>query len=187
MRPTTLQASLVRALLMLCLVLLLNGCAASRVTPVGRFHSIEPPLTRIALAPNGGTFADLLGMELAGQGYTIVDTGSTLALLVFMQKTPDDLLSPQVMAMLKQRGIDAVLVVQKVDGKNGPLQTVHIRLYSTEQVAEIGGIDWENGWIRLGVLEAAEEIATAMGKNSRPLETVIGDNHSAASPSSGGP
>jgi hypothetical protein len=187
MRAATLQASLIRTLLMLCPVLLLNGCAASRVTSVGHFHSIDPPLTKIALAPNGGTFADLLGMELAGQGYAIVDTGSTLALLVLMRMTPDDLLSPQVMAMLKRRGIDAVLVVQKVEGKNGLLQTAHIRLYSTEHAAEIGGIDWENGWIRLGVLEAAEEIATAMGKNSRPLDTAIGDDHSAASPSRGGP
>ena len=187
MRAATPEASLVRALPALCLVLLLSGCASGRVTPVGRFQSIAPQLTSIAFAPNGGTFADLIGMALAREGYTIVDTGSTLALLIFMQKTPDDLLSPQVMAMLKQRGIDAVLVVQKVDGKDGLPQTVHMRLHSTEPLAEIGGVDWENGWIRLGVLEAAEEIATAMGKNSRPLDTAIGDDHSAAPPSRGGP
>jgi hypothetical protein len=186
MRAATLEAPLGRAFLVLCLVSLLSGCASGRVTPVGRFQPIAPQLTRIAFAPNGGTFADLIGMALAREGYTIVDTGSTLALLIFMQKTPDDLLSPQVMAMLKQRGIDAVLVVQKVDGQDGLPQTVHMRLHSTEPFAEVGGVDWENGWIRLGLLEAAEEIATAMGKHSRLSNAVIGDEGSPASTNSGG-
>jgi len=185
MRAPTREACLARAFLVLCSVLFLSGCASGRVTPVGRLQSIAPQLTRIALAPNGGTFADLIGMVLAEQGYRIVDTGATLGLLVLMQKTPHDLLSPQVMTMLKQRGIDAVLVVQRVDGKDGLPQTVHMRLHSTEQMAEMGGVDWKNGWIRLGVLEAAEDIAAAMGKNARSSGAVIEDERSTTSTSSG--
>jgi hypothetical protein len=160
----------VRQLLVLLLVWLLYGCAAGRVIPVGRFQSIDPPLQTIALAPSGGTFADVVGIELAAQSYTIVDTGATLALLVSMQKTQDDLFNPEVMAKLRGRGIDAVLVVRKVDGKDGLPQAVQIRLHSTELLADVGGVDWENSWIRRGVLESAQEIAAAMSQQAPSAE-----------------
>jgi hypothetical protein len=136
------------------------------VIAVGRFQSIDPPLQTMALAPSGGIFADVIGIELAAQGYTIVDTGSTLALLVSMQKTQDDLFTPEVMAKLRERGIDAVLVAQKVDGKDGLPQTAQTRLHSTKLLADVGGIDWENRWIRRGVLESAQEIAAAMSQEA---------------------
>jgi hypothetical protein len=167
MTALTLQGSRVY-LLMLSLVLLLNGCLTSRAIPVGGFQSIEPPLQTLALAPNGGLFADLIGMALSAQGYTVVDTGATLALLVFMQSSQDDLLSPEVMAKLNARGMDAVLVVQKVDGEDGLPQTVHLRLHGTAQTADVGGVDWENGWMRRGMLESAQEIAAALSKNPLP-------------------
>ena len=151
-------------------MLLLNGCAAGWGIPVGRFQPMDPPLKTIALAPNGGIFADLIGIELSEQGYAIVDTGATLALLVFMQRTQADLLSPEIMAMFKGRGIDAVLVVQKVDGTDGLPQTVHMRLYSTTTSAEVGGFEWENSWIRRGVLESAQAIAAATSKGLRGEE-----------------
>jgi hypothetical protein len=164
------ESSKTRPLLALALLLLLNGCAAGWGGTVGRFQPMDPPLKTIALAPNGGIFADLIGIELSEQGYTIVDTGATLALLVFMQRTQDDLLSPEIMAMFKGRGIDAVLVVQKVDGTDGLPQTVHMRLYSTTSSAEVGGLEWGNSWIRRGVLESAQAIAAAMSKGLRGEE-----------------
>jgi hypothetical protein len=148
--------------LALALVLLLNGCAANRAISVGHLQSIHPVLKTIALAPNGGIFADLIGIELAAQGYTIVDTGATLALLVLRHLLEDDILDPEVMVMLKARGIDAILVVQKADGTDGLPQTVRVRLHSTTSMTEVGGVDWENGWFRRGVLESAQEIAAAM-------------------------
>jgi hypothetical protein len=160
----------VRQLLVLLLVWILYGCAAGRVIPVGRFQSIDPPLQTIALAPSGGTFADVVGIELAARSYTIVDTGATLALLVSMQKTQDDLFNPEVMAKLRDRGIDAILVVQKVDGKDGLPQAVQLRLHSTELLADVGGVDWENSWIRRGVLESAQEIAAAMSQQAPSAE-----------------
>ena len=164
MRGTIPESSKSRPLLALSLMLLLNGCAAGWGIPVGRFQPMDPPLKTIALAPNGGIFADLIGIELSEQGYAIVDTGATLALLVFMQRTQDDLLSPEIMAVFKGHGIDAVLLVQKVDGTDGLPQTVHIRLYSATSLAEVGGVEWGNSWIRRGVLESAQEIAAAMSK-----------------------
>jgi hypothetical protein len=170
MRAAPLAMSAIRPLLVLSLVWLLDACAAGRVTPVGRFQAIDPALKMIALAPSGGIFADVIGIQLSGQGYTIVDTGATAALLVLMQKAQDELFSPEVMSRLKERGIDAVLVVRKVDGEDGLPQTVQIRLHSTEPVADIGGVDWENGWVRRGMLESAQEIATAMSQGTPPPE-----------------
>ena len=167
-----LEVPTLRLLAVLALVWLLHGCAAARVIPVGHFPSIDPPLKTIALAPNSGIFADIIGIELAGRGYTIVDTGATLALLVLMQKTQDDLFNPEVMARFKEHGIDAVLVVQKTDGKDGLPQTVQIRLHSTEPVADVSGVDWTNSWIRRGMLESAEEIAAAMSQEAPSTESL---------------
>ena len=161
-----LEAPTLRLLVGLSLVWLLNGCATGRVVAVGLFPSIDPPLKTIALAPNGGIFADVLGIQLAGQGYTIVDTGGTLALLVLMQKTPESLFSREVMARFKEHGIDAVLVAQKTDGNDGLPQTVQIRLHRTESVVDMGGVDWQNSWIRRGLLESAQEIAAAMSQET---------------------
>jgi hypothetical protein len=169
-RKAVREAPTLHLLVVLSLLWLLNACAAGRVLPVGRFQSIDPPLRTIALAPNGGIFADVIGMELGAQGYTIIDTGATWALLVLLQKTKADLFSPEVMARLKEHGIDAVLVVQKTDGKDGLPQTVHLRLHSTESLAEVGGVDWQNSWIRRGVLESAQEIAAAISQEAPPAE-----------------
>jgi hypothetical protein len=147
---------------MLSVTSLVYGCVAGRVISVGPYPAIDPPFTTIALAPKGGLFADVLGMALEGQGYTILDTGATLALLLSMQTAPESLLSPEVMARLNKHGIDAVLVVHKSDGKDGLPQTVQVRLHRTEPVADVGGVDWENSWIRRGTLESVQEIAAAL-------------------------
>jgi hypothetical protein len=87
-----------------------------------------------------------------------------------MQKTQDDLFNPEVMAKLKERGIDAVLAVRKVDGADGLPQTVQIRLHRTESLASIGGVDWGNRWIRRGIMETAREIAAAVSREIRSAE-----------------
>jgi hypothetical protein len=152
-----------------------SGCTAARVIPVGSFQSIESPPKTIALAPSGAVFADLIGVALAEQGYTIIDSGATLALLMLMQQSADDLLSPQVLSMLKERGVDAVLLVPRVAAEDGLPESVHVRLYSTDEMAEVGGIDWQNSWRRRGVWEAAQEIATAMAQSSRPAAGPVGE------------
>jgi hypothetical protein len=156
-----------RWLLALLLLLHGGGCTAGRVRAVGNFQALDPPLQTIALAPQGGVFADLIGMMLSEAGYVIIDTGATAALLVLLQRSTDDLLSPQSLAIFKERGIDAVLVTQKIEGKDGLPQAVRMRLYSTDRMVEVGGIDWENSWVRRGALEAAQEIAAAIVRHSK--------------------
>lgn len=146
----------------LVLILLLGGCTTGRVVSVEHSQSIQPTHTTIALAPQGGIFADLIGIELAAQGYRIVDTGATLAILVFEQMSPEQLFTPEVLAMLQAHGIDALLVVQKTDGADGLPQTVRVRLHSTVSMTDVGSVNWENGWFRRGVLESAQEIAAAL-------------------------
>jgi hypothetical protein len=39
-------------------------------------------------------------------------------------------------------------------------------------VADVGGVDWNNSWVRRGMLESAQEIAAAMSQevpSSEPL------------------
>jgi hypothetical protein len=157
-------------LLALLLLLQGGGCTAGRVLAVGNFQGFDSSLKTIALAPEGGVFADLIGMALSEEGYVIIDTGATAALLVLLQRSADDLVSPQSLATFKDRGIDAVLITQKVDGKDCLPQTVHMRLYSTDRKVEVGGIDWENSWVRRGALEAAQEIAAAIVQHSKMPE-----------------
>jgi hypothetical protein len=168
------QPAIRSGLRLLALLLLLQGvgCTAGRVLAVGDFQGFDPPLKTIALAPQGGVFADLIGMALSEEGYVIIDTGATAALLVLLQRSADDLLGPQSLATFKDRGVDAVLVTQKVDGKDGLPQTVHMRLYSTDRKVEVGGIDWENSWVRRGALEAAQEIAAAIVQHSKTSDEV---------------
>lgn len=159
-------------LLALLLLLQGSGCTAGRVLAVGNFQALDPPPKTIALAPQGGVFADLIGMALAEEGYGIIDTGATAALLVLLQTSADDLLSPQSLGIFKERGIDAVLVTRKVDGKDGLPQTVHIYLYRTDRTVEVGGIEWQNSWVRRGSLEAAQEIVAAIVRHSKSSSEV---------------
>jgi hypothetical protein len=145
-----------------------SGCTAGRVIAVGSLQSLDSPPKTIALAPSGAVFADLIGVALSEQGYTIVDSGATSALLVLMQQSAADLLSPRVLGLLKGHGVDAVLVVPRVAAEDGLPESVHVRLYSTDEMAEVGGIDWQNSWMRRGVWEAAQEIATALAQSARP-------------------
>jgi hypothetical protein len=171
------RARVASALWLLAFLLLLqgSGCTAGRVLAVGDFQTLDPALKTIALAPHGGVFADLIGIALSEEGYSVIDTGATAALLVLLQGSADDLLNPQSLGILKERGIDAVLVTRKVDAKDGLPQTVQARLYTTDQMVDVGGIDWENSWVRRGALEAAQEIAAAIAQHSRSSASAIGE------------
>ena len=45
-------------LLTFVLVIQVSGCISGRVVPVGTLQSIEPRVKAVALAPDGGVFAD---------------------------------------------------------------------------------------------------------------------------------
>jgi len=160
------RGSLGAWIFILALAMQVSGCTAGRIVPVGTLRSVAPPLKAVALAPDGGVFADLIGMTLEEHGFIIIDTGATAALLVLTQRRATDLLQAQGFEMLRGRGVDAILVVDRVNARDGLPQTVRIRLHSTETKDEIGGVDWENSWIRRGVLEAAQEIAQAIAEAS---------------------
>jgi hypothetical protein len=37
-------------------------------------------------------------------------------------------------------------------------------------VADMGGVDWQNSWVRRGLLESAQEIAAAMSQEAPSAE-----------------
>jgi hypothetical protein len=155
---------LCRRVVALYMGLLASACAAARITPVGNFGDLDATMTTVALAPQGGLFADLVGFDLAQRGCTIIDTGGTLALLVLMQKSAAELEAPEVMQGLAQRGIQAVLSIDKVAGEDQGPDLARAREQATSPVAELGGIDWQNRWGKRSPVEAAHEIASALAK-----------------------
>jgi hypothetical protein len=154
-----------RCLVALWVGVLTSGCAAARLTPVGHLSDLDRPMTTVALAPQGGLFADLVGFELAQRGCTVIDTGGTLALLVLMHKSAAALDAPEVMPALAQRGIDAVLTIETVPGKDHAPEAVQARLRTTSPATELGGVDWRNRWGRRSPIIAAGEIAAALAEH----------------------
>jgi hypothetical protein len=146
----------------LCMAMLASACAAARHTPVGHVEPLDRPITTIALAPQGGLFGDLVGFELAQRGCTVIDTGSTLALLVLMQQSAAALEEPEVMQALARRGIHAVLTIETVEGEDHAPDAVQARVRTTSPVAALGGVDWQNRWGRRSPVMAAYEIAAGL-------------------------
>jgi hypothetical protein len=72
--------------------------------------------------------------------------------------------------MLRRPTVRQLLVLSKADGKDGLPLTAQIRLNSTMLLAKVRGVDWENSWIRRGVLESAQEIAAAVSQEPPSAE-----------------
>jgi hypothetical protein len=149
-------------MLVCCVAWVATGCAAARITPVGNLGVIDQPVTTVALAPQGGLFADLVGFELAQRGCKIIDTGGTLVLLLLMHKNEAEMEEPEVMHALAQRDIHAVLTIDKVEGQDHLPDAVQARVQTTSPPAALGGFDWHNRWGRRSPVEAAHEIAAAL-------------------------
>jgi hypothetical protein len=132
----------------------------------------------IALAPSGGVLADAIGVELVNRGYNVVDTQETTNLLTRMNLDEMEVMQPQRITQLRERGIDAVLAVRTAAGPDGRPQSASVRLNSTYSAKVIGGVAWQNGWggqagsmadrtMRKDVIEAAREIADVLVKAIR--------------------
>lgn len=150
--------------LTLALLLSLTACLSWRVTLVSGPAPRDGPLDTIALAPAHERFTDLIGFALAEGGYTIIDTGMTLALLVLLQVRQEKILTPQVMAAFQQRGIDAVLTVNRVEHADHLPEQATAHLYSTRHGQMLCQVEWHAGWRHAGSVEATREIASMIVK-----------------------
>lgn len=159
--------------LLLALALWLTGCLSWRVTSIPGPGTIDPSLKVIALAPGDGLLTDLIGFALAEEGYSIVDTGTTLALLVLLQERQENILTPQVTSALRRRHIDAILAVHQVENSDHLPQKVTAQLYSTGDATMLCHSEWYTGWSQRGPVDAAREIATTLLKClERPSDRV---------------
>lgn len=126
------------------LIFLLASCASSKMAQV---VGLVPPGLRIALAPSGGVMADAIGIELFNRGWTVIDTAQMSNMMLRYNMTEIELSKPENLQILKDQGIDGVLVVRSVVGYDGRPQSAVARINSTKSWGEIiAGVSWENGW-----------------------------------------
>lgn len=152
-------------------LLFLISCAGSGVSQsVGRI----PPNIVIALAPSGGVLADAIGIELFNRGFTVVDTQQFSDFMIRHNMTELQFSQPQNLKLIKEEGIDAILMVKSVAGYDQKPQSATVRLNSTDDWGKIiAGVSWKNGWggrpgsiadrsMRKDIPGAAEEIVQAL-------------------------
>jgi len=125
-------------------LMFLIACAGAGVSQsTGR---IQPNLV-IALAPSGGVLADAIGIELFNRGFTVVDTAQFSNFMVRHDISEFEFSQPQNLKLIKEEGIDAILMVKSVAGYDQKPQSATVRLNSTDDWGRvIAGVSWKNGW-----------------------------------------
>ena len=163
-----------RTRLLPVLLLLLAGCAGSRVS---RMHVDAPihSVSTIALAPSGGLLADAIGVELFNRGITVIDTHATSQMLVRLNLSEVEIMRPQHLSSLRDEKIDAYLSARSAAGMDGRPQSASVRLNSTHTGQILAGVTWQNGWggmhgsiadrlMRKDLNQAAQDIARELMK-----------------------
>ena len=168
----------VMALLLLgCMFLI--GCASSGVSMMPVTGKVSHPVKAIALTPDGGLLADLVGVLLSNRGFIVIDSASTSKLMVRLNLNEVEIARPEGLAKLKDQGIDAFLTVRSVAEYDQQPQSASAIVNSTHTGQVIAGISWQNDWgrqagsianrtMRKGLVEAAAEIAEALVATIRP-------------------
>ena len=162
-------------LIALPMLVILNGCASSKVSSV-RQVSITHSVNTIAMAPSGGVLADAVALELFNRRYNVIDTNQLSQYMVRLNLNEIEVMQPQNLTLLKDEGIDVLLNCRAVAGYDGLPQSASVRLTSTHTGEIVAGLTWQNGrggqvgsvadrTMRKDVTEAAIEIVTELVKN----------------------
>ena len=144
------------------------SCGGSSVSSVS---GSLPRNLKIALAPSGGVVADAIGVELFNKGYTVFDTNQMSTLLIRLDISEIELLTPKSLQLIKEQGIDAIISVKAVGSYDGNPQSASVRVNSTIDGKILAGLSWQNGWggqagsiadrmSRKGLAQAAKEIVS---------------------------
>jgi hypothetical protein len=112
---------------------------------VQNLSPLEHPVKTIALAPSGGVLADAIGLELFENGFRVVDTQQTSNVLMRLNLDELEIMEPKSMTSLKERGIDAVLLVRSVAGHDNLPQSASVRVLSASSFSLVAGASWQNG------------------------------------------
>jgi hypothetical protein len=155
----------------------LAGCASSKVSSLPATSYSGPAIHTIAMAPSGGLLADAVAVELSAKGFRVIDTTATSNLLVRLDLTEVEVITPKGLSVLKGKGVDAVLSVRSSSTSDGNPQSASARLNSTDTGQLVAGATWQNGFggrsgsiadrvMRKGLNEAAVEIASAIAQRT---------------------
>ena len=164
---------------LLVTVLLMWSCASSQVSQTSQRPYTGPKPSSIALSPGGGVLGEAIGLELFNRGYTVVDPDETARMVGRSDLSEFEVSQAAGLSALRDKGIDALLVVKSVAGNDGRPQSATARLTATNDGQIISAVTWQNGWggvegspadrtMRRDVAEAAREIVNALSSHLGP-------------------
>ena len=178
----------------LVVLVLLAGCAGSRMSIEQPSQPPSRPVDSIAIAPGSGVLGDAISLELFNRGLTIIDAQDAVGIVGRAGLQEFELTTATGFTVLRESGIDAVLVARAVAAADGTPESASIRITDTRSGRIITGITWQNGhggtrgsvadrMMRKNLSEAANEIADELVRRlSRERRVVNGVRRNARAP-----
>ena len=157
----------VRPSVIVCLIVSAIGCAAPAQDRVSTLPAakVSHPIQVLAIAPNGRSLANAVGVELSKHGFTIVNAATTSNLIARLNISEADVALPAgfaiLLAKLNEQGIDAYITVLASGEERQKPQSASVRVNSTHSGKVIASVSWKNE--RRGV-----NIFTALGAALNP-------------------
>lgn len=160
--------------IVLAFALSIYGCTTASVSTSQMVAIPRERVGTIALMPGGGVLADAVGVELASRGFHVVDAQATVSLMARLNLDEFDVSMPAGLAQLKSQGIDSVLIVRSVGGRDQIPESASARLQATSDGEVLSGANWQNGrssdpniaeMVRAGLAVSARQIADGLVRN----------------------
>jgi len=154
---------------------ILSGCAAGRASKPVNLPPLPHIVQSVALAPSGGVFADAIGIQLFGLGFTVIDTSEFSSLMVRDNLNELEVLQPQNLGKLQKQDIDAVLSARSVARSDGRLESASVRVTSTHTGQIIAGTTFQGGWggARGSILDSV--MASSLDDAAQKVAAVLAD------------
>ena len=151
-------------------LLLIGGCATSKISRVNKSLKVSHEVKTIALSPEENVIADAIGIELFNRGIRIIDSNETTEMMLQAGIKTLKFIGRKSLRKLKEKGIDAYMTVHGYMTSEGNPGSLSVRLTSTHTGEIIAGISWQSGWggmrgsiahniMTSNINDAAEEIA----------------------------
>lgn len=124
---------------------LVAGCAAgSKMSVVQSSQLPARPIARLAIAPGSGALGDAIGLELVNRGLTVIDANEASAIVGKAGLEEFEVTTAEGFAALQERGVDAILVAESVDARDGTPESASVRVTYVATGEFIAGITWHN-------------------------------------------
>ncbi len=160
-------------ILMSVVILSASGCAGAKLTEMIRPPYSGPQVQSIAIDPRGGIMGEEIATYLNNGNLKVFDSDQTIQIVRQAGIDEFHINSPEGLEELRNRGVDALLIVKTMIGWDGKPQMVSARLINTHTSEVITGLSWENGWggnfgsiadrtMRKSVPEAARQISASL-------------------------